>query len=71
MERKLLSALVAGLFIPALAGAQEAQSEWSGSVTVGVRRVTDNANDASKLNEYRDITSGTTPIGAFELRQRG
>jgi MtrB/PioB family decaheme-associated outer membrane protein len=71
MERKLLSLLVAGLFVPALAGAQEAQSEWSGSVTLGVRHITQNANDPSKLNEYRDLKDGTKPIGAFELRQRG
>jgi MtrB/PioB family decaheme-associated outer membrane protein len=70
MKPRLLSILIAGLF-SAAAHAQEAQSEWSGSVTLGARHVTENANDASKLNEYRDLTSGTTPIGAFELRRRG
>ncbi|HET7363556.1 MAG TPA: MtrB/PioB family outer membrane beta-barrel protein [Burkholderiales bacterium] len=73
MERKLLSVLVAGLFVPTFAGAQETQTqkEWSGSVTVGGRHVSESASDPSKLNEYRDLSEGTKPIGAFELRQRG
>src|ERR671937_1233434 len=71
MRPKLLPILIAALFISASARAQQAQGEWSGSVTIVARRVTDNANDASKLNEYRDLTSGTTPVGAFEVRRRG
>ena len=72
MKPRLLSLLIAGLSIPCLAQAQEqAQKEWSGSVSFGVRNAGISANDPSKLNEYRDLESGANPFGGFELRRRG
>ncbi len=71
MKPKLLSILVASAFVPALVQAQEAQKEWSGSVSIGVRDVGINANDPSKFNEYRDLKDGANPFGGFELRRRG
>lgn len=71
MKRKLLSVLVAGLFVPALAPAQEPQREWSGSITLGVRQVGNSTNDQSKFNEYRDLESGTNGFAGAEIRRRG
>ena len=71
MKPKLITMLVAGLFAPAFAQGQEAQPEWSGSVSLGVRNVAQSANDPSKLNEYRDLEEGGKAIFGFELRQRG
>ena len=72
MKPKLLSVLVASLFVPALAQAQEEpQKQWSGSVSLGVREVGISANDPSKFNEYRDLPGDTSLFGGFELRRRG
>ena len=72
MKPKLLSVLVAALFAPALAQAQEEpQKAWSGSVSIGVRDVSNTANDPSKFTEYRDLPTGTSAFGGFELRRRG
>lgn len=71
MKPKLLSVLVASLFVPALAQGQEAQKEVSGSISLGVRQVTNNTNDPSKFTEYRDLPDGTSVFGGIELRQRG
>jgi len=69
MKRTLLSALVANAFLAAPAAAQEAM-EWSGSVSAGVRNVDSDAQDPSKLNEYRDLQEGNSGIFGFELRGR-
>lgn len=71
MKPRLISILVASLFAPALGYAQEAQPEWSGSVSIGVRGVGINANDPSKFNEYRDLERNANVFGGFELRKRG
>jgi MtrB/PioB family decaheme-associated outer membrane protein len=71
MKPKLISILVASLFVPALAQAQEQNREWSGSVSFGLRAVGLSTNDPSKFTEYRDLDGKTQPIGAFELRRRG
>src|SRR5215208_3297444 len=71
MKRKLISILVAGAFLPVLVQAQEAQREWSGSVSAGVRGVGVSANDPSKFNEYRDLDSRALPLLGVELRRRG
>lgn len=71
MKRKLISVLVASAFVPALVQAQEPELGWSGSVTVGARNVADSTNDPSKLNEYRDLENGVSPILGFELQRRG
>lgn len=72
MRPKLISILVANLLVASpLAFAQEGDQQWSGSVSVGARYVDDKTDDASKLNEYRDLGSGGTGIAGFELRGRG
>lgn len=71
MKRKLISVLVAGAFLPAFAQAQEPQQGWSGSLSVGARNVAHSANDPSKLNEYRHLEDGLTPVLGFELGRRG
>jgi MtrB/PioB family decaheme-associated outer membrane protein len=71
MKPRLLSVLVANLFVaapPALA--QDAQPQWSGSVSAGARYVDNDARDPSKFNEYRDLENGTSGIFGFELRSR-
>ena len=71
MNRTLLSLLATQLFLAApLALAQE-ESETTGSVSAGIRKVAPNANDPSKLNEYRDLDSGASGILGFEVRHRG
>jgi len=69
MKRKPIAILAASLFA-ATAAAQQAddKTETTGSVTLGVRGIAANANDASKLNEYRDLDSGVA--AGFELRRR-
>ncbi|HEY5900774.1 MAG TPA: MtrB/PioB family outer membrane beta-barrel protein [Burkholderiales bacterium] len=71
MKPKLLSILVASVFVPALAQAQEPQREWSGSISIGVRDVGLNTNDPSKFTEYRDLRDGASVFGGLELRRRG
>jgi MtrB/PioB family decaheme-associated outer membrane protein len=72
MKPKLLSVLVASLFVPGLVqGQDQPQKEVSGSVSLGVRQVGISANDPSKFNEYRDLPSDTSLFGGFELRRRG
>ena len=71
MKPTLIVMLVAGLFAPALAQGQEAERPTSGYVGLGVRHTAASANDPSKLNEYRDLESGTLPFGEAELRHRG
>ncbi len=71
MKRELISILAANLFLAApLAHAADEEGEWSGSATLGIRNVSDNANDPSKLNEYRDLGSGPRGVAGFELRRR-
>ena len=71
MKPKLLSVLVASLFVPALAQGQEPQKELSGSISVGVREVRNTGNDPSKFTEYRDLPYGTSGFAGMELRHRG
>jgi MtrB/PioB family decaheme-associated outer membrane protein len=71
MKRHQIAILAAGLLATnALAQAPD-DNEWSGSVTLGARKVAPTANDPSKLNEYRDLQEDWQAIGAFEARQRG
>ena len=59
MTKKLLALLIANLFAAAPAFAQSDDFRMSGSVSVGGINVDDDdAADASKLNEYRDLSSG-------------
>jgi MtrB/PioB family decaheme-associated outer membrane protein len=70
MERRVLSVLVANLFLAAAPAAAQDAMEWSGSVSAGVRHVDSDAQDPSKLNEYRDLEEGNSGILGFELRGR-
>jgi MtrB/PioB family decaheme-associated outer membrane protein len=69
MKHRPIAILAASLFATA-AAAQTADNnaETTGSVSLGVRGVAANANDPSKLNEYRDLDNGIN--AGFELRRR-
>ena len=69
MKPKLISLLVANLFLAAPVAFAQQGFVWSGSVSLGARGVNDKANDPSKLNEYRDLDSNG--IGIFDVRGRG
>ena len=71
MRFKLISMLVASLFVasPLALAAEGGGMTWSGSASIGLRGVRDNALDPSKLNEYRDLGDGA--IGIFDVRGRG
>ena len=70
MQRKLLSVLIAGLFVAAPAAAQDLGSQWvlQGSVTLGGIFVDDDARDGSKLEQYRDLGDGA--LSSILLRGR-
>ncbi len=70
MRKKLLALLIANLFVAAPALAQSDEPfRLEGSVSLGGIRVDDgDAADASKLNEYRDLSSGL--MTGFDLRGR-
>ena len=59
MTKKLLPALIAGLFVSAPALAQYDSWGIVGSGTVGfMYNSTNDTKDASKLDEYRDLSNG-------------
>jgi MtrB/PioB family decaheme-associated outer membrane protein len=69
MKAKIFCTFIMILF--ALSGAvfaQDGKFKLSGSVAVGGLDTTEEAKDAAKLHEYRDVYSG--PLGSFELRGR-
>jgi MtrB/PioB family decaheme-associated outer membrane protein len=72
MKPRLLSVLIANLFVAAAAAPALAQqsTEWSGSVSAGVRYVDNDAADPSKFTEYRDLEDGASATFGFELRSR-
>jgi len=71
MNRKLIAVVVANLFAVPCAFAQEASDfRYSGTVGLGGMHTDDNnAPDASKLNEYRDLSNGVLSI--FDVKGRG
>ena len=72
MNRKLLILLVANVFAAPAAFAQDAPSafRYSGTVGLGGMNTDDKgAPDASKLNEYRDLSNGMLSI--FDIKGRG
>ena len=74
MRRKLLLILIANLFVATpVALAAEGGLTWTGSASLGLRYTNENANDPSKLNEYRDLstTSNTSVINTLDVRGRG
>ena len=69
MKKKLISILIANLFVAAPVLAQDA-FKVEGSVSVGGISVDENdAKDASKLNELRDLSDGG--MLGFDIRGRG
>ena len=68
MKRKLLTVLVAN----ALAASALAQEDMvvHGSASFGIQYVEHDAQDPSKLNEYRDLKEGESALFGFELRGR-
>ena len=69
MDKKLVGLLIANLFAAGGAFAQDESFRLQGSVTLGGIRVDDNdAKDASKLNEYRDLSNGV--LTTFDLKGR-
>ena len=71
MKQKLTSILIANLFAVAPAFAQSDDDfRLQGSVSLGGIRVDDkDAADASKLNEFRDLSNGVLTV--FDLKGRG
>jgi hypothetical protein len=63
----LLAACAFALSVPA--SAQDGKFKLFGSIGTGVIGAEEDAQDAAKLHEYRDLTSG--PFGVFEIRGRG
>jgi MtrB/PioB family decaheme-associated outer membrane protein len=57
------------LFLAAPPGAAAEGLQFTGSIGLGLRNVNTNANDPSKANEYRDLSSGV--LTNFDLRGRG
>ena len=70
MKPKLLSVLVANLFVAAAPALAQEGMETSGSVSAGIRYVDNDAADPSKFTEYRDLEDGTSGIFGFEFRGR-
>lgn len=68
MTRKLISVLIANLFVAAPAFAQDFQ--LGGSVGVGGLYVDDETVDAAKLNEYRDLSNGVLSVIDVKGRSR-
>ncbi len=70
MNQKLTSILIANLFAAAPVFADDEGFKLHGSVSVGGIHVDDNdTKDASKLNEYRDLSSGL--LTNFDVKGRG
>ena len=71
MPRNLLSVVIAGLFAAAPAGAQDLGKQWAtqGAVTLGAIITDIDAQDASKAEQYRDLSDGA--LSAILLRGRG
>jgi MtrB/PioB family decaheme-associated outer membrane protein len=70
MKPQLLSVLIANLFVAAAPALAQDVTEWTGSVSAGIRYVDNDAADPSKFTEYRDLEDGTSGIFGFELRGR-
>jgi MtrB/PioB family decaheme-associated outer membrane protein len=68
MRPRLIATLVANLFLIPSALAEGQGLTWTGQVSIGLRGTKDNAADPSKLNEYRDLSSGV--VGNLDLRAR-
>ena len=68
MKRKLLAVLVANA-LAAGAFAQET-TRVTGSASIGIQYVEHDAQDPSKLQEYRDLENEASALFGFELRGR-
>lgn len=69
MKAKFLSILISIIFtLSAAAFAQDGKFKLSGSVAAGGLGTNQDTKDASKLDEYRDLSDN--PFGIFDLRGR-
>jgi MtrB/PioB family decaheme-associated outer membrane protein len=70
MPRNLLSVVIAGLFAAAPAGAQDLGKQWAtqGLITLGPIISDIDSQDASKAEQYRDLSDGA--LSAILLRGR-
>ena len=69
MKAKLIYILIATLLAASGAAfAQDKQFKLTGSIGAGGIGTNEDAKDAAKLNEYRDLSDG--PFGVFDLRGR-
>jgi MtrB/PioB family decaheme-associated outer membrane protein len=66
MRPKIIAVLVANAFLGSAFAADGTGLKWTGEVGLGIRYVSDKANDTSKLREYRDLD--TDAITVFDLR---
>ena len=74
MRRRLLSVLIANLFVACpLTWGAEGGVTWSGEASLGLRYTNENSSDPSKLNEYRDLntTNSTSVLNALDIKGRG
>src|SRR6187397_3695379 len=69
MKPKLLALLIASMLAAAPPALAAEGDVVSGSVGIGYLHTNQNAQDPSKLNEYRDLDSGV--LGIFDIRGRG
>jgi hypothetical protein len=70
MKIRVISVLIPSLFaLISCAFAQEKAFKFAGSAGIGGIATSEDAKDASKLKEYRDLSDG--PLGLFNLRGHG
>ena len=73
MQRKLLSTLIAGLFVAAPVAAQNLGTQWvsQGAISLGGIFVDDKTDDGSKLEQYRDLGDGVLSSILYRGRNPG
>ena len=69
MKKKLISILIANLFVAAPAFAQSDGFKVEGTVNLGGIANSDTTNDAAKMNDIRDLTDGA--LFGWDVKGRG
>src|SRR5512139_2701703 len=69
MKKKLISILIANLFVAAPAFAQSDAFKLEGSVSLGGIYTDEDAKDAAKLNDIRDLSNGA--LFGWDIKGRG
>lgn len=69
MKKKLVSILIANLFVAAPAFAQSDAFKLEGSVSLGGIYVDEDAKDAARLNDIRDMSNGA--LFGWDIKGRG